>query len=190
MTTADNDDAPAQMYYEELRTLIQQLSVSKNTNTSSSSTTEQREALYQQAQDCWQQLSLEVRSLRDKDSKAEWTAILQGCKSQLDAHRLELDRRALLGDGSSTTSSAAQVSMSQPEAQLYQNESHIQRQNDALERAHRSVQETEQVALGITDELSQNRSKLQSAHQRVGELSSLTERADSLLKSMSKKFWR
>jgi hypothetical protein len=46
------------------------------------------------------------------------------------------------------------------------------------------------VASGIVSELASNRATLESAKGKVGEVSSLTERANGLLKSMSKKWWR
>ena len=50
-------------------------------------------------------------------------------------------------------------------------------QNDTLERTRRTMQETEAVAIEITEELGQNREKLISAHGRVCEVSGLMGRA-------------
>ena len=60
-------------------------------------------------------------------------------------------------------------------------------QNDTLERARRTMQETEAVALEITEELGQNREKLISAHGRVREVQGLTGRARRILTSMSQR---
>jgi hypothetical protein len=43
----------------------------------------------------------------------------------------------------------------------------LARQNDTILAAQRSVAETEDVALEITNELARNREKIQSAHSKV-----------------------
>jgi vesicle transport through interaction with t-SNAREs 1 len=70
---------------------------------------------------------------------------------------------------------------------LQKNEELMAAQNDRLERARRTMQETEQVALEITEELGNNRETLTSAHGRIREVSGLTGRAKRVLNRMSQR---
>jgi vesicle transport through interaction with t-SNAREs protein 1 len=70
---------------------------------------------------------------------------------------------------------------------LQQNEDMLVSQNETLERARRTMQETEQVALEITEELGNNREKLMSAHGRVREVTGLTGRAGRILGAMNQR---
>ena len=70
---------------------------------------------------------------------------------------------------------------------LQKNEDSLASQNETLERARRTMQETESVALEITEELGNNREKLMSSHARVREVSGLTGRASRILRSMNQR---
>jgi chromosome segregation ATPase len=180
----DGEGSPIKLYYAELTSLVQKLSASLR---ESSSSPDDLDALYEQASDCCQQLLVEVRSLNDPNTKEEWTAVAHGCKSQLQALRIQLDRRSLeLYGGADDCSSSNRAALDR----LQSNEAALHRQNEALDQAMARVRETEQVASGIVSELASNRATLESAKGKVGEVSSLTERANGLLKSMSKKWWR
>ena len=62
-----------------------------------------------------------------------------------------------------------------------------QRQNDRLRDAMRMMEDTEDVALEITTELGRNREKIMSAHQRVRDVSGLTDVARRVVHSMGKR---
>jgi hypothetical protein len=70
---------------------------------------------------------------------------------------------------------------------LQKNEEMMSKQNETLERARKTMMETETVALEITDELSSNRDKLLSAQGRIREMTGLTGRAKRLLNSMNQR---
>mmetsp|Transcript_35075 Transcript_35075/g.110385 ORF Transcript_35075/g.110385 Transcript_35075/m.110385 type:complete len:165 (-) Transcript_35075:276-770(-) len=95
------------------------------------------------------------------------------------------ERNRLLGGGD-VYSPLGQRSMDQRQRLLDANES-LSNQNDALAQARRTMAETEDVALEITQELGRNREKIQSAHQRVRDVTGLTDVARRLVHSMSKR---
>ena len=70
---------------------------------------------------------------------------------------------------------------------LQENEDRLEGQNDTLERARRTMEETEAVAMEITTELGENREKLMSAHGRVRQMGGLTGRARGILTSMGQR---
>ena len=57
--------------------------------------------------------------------------------------------------------------------------------NSVLENALKTVAETEEVGAGITEELQRNREKIESAHQKVRDVDSLTGTARKLLRRMT-----
>lgn len=132
----------------------------------------------QQCENLLQQMAMEARTETDSEVKRERMVCVKACKSQLQALRLESDRQSLL---SSSSSSAKQ---------LTNTEKMLARQNETLERARQSMQETENVGTEITQELQSNRATIESAHGQVQEVSSMTDRAGEILKSMSKPWWR
>jgi hypothetical protein len=66
----------------------------------------------------------------------------------------------------------------------------VLKQNLNIQAALSSLRETEQVARGITSELHTQREKLVQTKGNVGELSSMTQRAKSLLNSMNTPWWQ
>ena len=131
--------------------------------------------LLQQCGDLLKQMSLEARSLkkpallqRVKDYKSKHAQLLQ-----------QFERESLLAGRPSGEDSRSH------QERMKQTENMISNQNDTLERSLRSIQETEQLAMEITDELGNNRETLMSAHGRVKEVSSLTGRARRLLNTMT-----
>ena len=52
----------------------------------------------------------------------------------------------------------------------------LERQNDVIGKAMRTVAETEEVGAEITSELARNREKIESAHSKVREFTGLTDR--------------
>ena len=63
-------------------------------------------------------------------------------------------------------------------------------QQETLERARRTMQETEAIAVGIGGHLYENRTKLESAHQNIRQMGLLTNQANGLIQSMSKPWYR
>jgi hypothetical protein len=63
----------------------------------------------------------------------------------------------------------------------------LSRQNETILNATRTVAETEDVAMEITQELGRNREKIESAHSKVREFSGMTDTARRLIHSMSKR---
>jgi len=73
---------------------------------------------------------------------------------------------------------------------LQQTETKLTKQNETLERARRSMQETEEIGMEVTHELAQNRAKIESSAQHTEELTLLTDQAGKILHNMSKPWWR
>lgn len=181
-----SDDA-IRLYHDEFTSLVQQLEgllLRGPGKGVSDSASQEIEALWSQANDCWRQLAVEVRAL-PPDRRDEWSAASSAGKSRLQALRVQIDRASL--DLAGAAGSARNYSLDDKQRQ---NEATLLRQNDTLDQAMERVTETEQVASGIANELASNRATLESTKQKIGEVSNLTERANGLLKSMSKKLWR
>lgn len=137
--------------------------------------------LLQQCDDLIQQMDLEARTVPDATLKRTLLQKVRTCKAECQRLRQESDRQGLLnGRGGGAQSENERL-------MLEKNEDMLGSQNDTLDRARRTIQETETVALEITEELGQNREKLISAHGRVREVSGLTGRARRILSSMSQR---
>mmetsp|Transcript_13983 Transcript_13983/g.18230 ORF Transcript_13983/g.18230 Transcript_13983/m.18230 type:complete len:199 (+) Transcript_13983:299-895(+) len=155
-------------YDEEFNTLTQQIQKSLDEEPMNPYT----QNLLQQCQDLLKQMALEARSLKQPK-------LLQRVKEYKSQHAQlvsQYERQGLLsGHGGDEEDSRRRT------------EDMLSNQNDSLERARRTMQETEQVALEITEELGQNRETLMSAHGRVKEVSSLTGRARRILNTMTQR---
>jgi hypothetical protein len=162
-------------YHEEFTTLLEQVNISSKDHTANTD-------LFQQCHELLQQLAVEARSVEDSSKKRELLQRVKEEKSRLQALEQEHEKQSLMAGASSTASGGQQ--------QLQQNEDTLARQNETLERARRTMQETEEIGMEVTEELGNNRAKIESTHGKVGELTSLTDRAGELLKSMSKPWWR
>ena len=160
-------------YDEEFKAMIDQIQKSLNEEPPNPYT----QNLLRQCNDLLKQMSLEARSLKHP-------ALLQRVKDYKGKHAIllqQFEREALLAgqqSGSGDASGSHQERMKQTEDML-------SNQNETLERSLRSIQETEQIAMEITEELGNNRETLMSAHGRVKEVSSLTGRARRLLNTMT-----
>merc|ERR1719223_2202818 len=60
----------------------------------------------------------------------------------------------------------------------------LDRQNEMINQAHRTVAETEEIGLEITSELSANREKIESSRTKNSEFGNLTAAARGILSSM------
>lgn len=138
--------------------------------------------LLQQCDDLIQQMALEARSVSDAAVKRTLLQKVRTYKSEWQTVSEQSEKQGLLegaNSGGGDNGNSRQY--------LQKNEDKLHSQNDTLERARRTMQETEQVALEITEELGNNRVKLMSAHGRVKEVGGMTGRARRILYAMSQR---
>lgn len=143
--------------------------------------------LLQQCEDLIQQMALEARSVSDATEKRTLLKKVRTYKSEWQSLQEQSDKEDLMNGGAGGGDSAAGGSDNQERMRLQNTSDTLNQQNDTLERARRTMQETEQVALEITEELGNNREKLMSAHGRVREVGGLTGRARRVLYSMNQR---
>jgi len=169
-------DASAQFarYDEEFRSLMQQIENSLDREPPGQFT----ENLMQQCDDLIKQMALEARST-PPSVKSELLAKVRQCKQEFQQMQSRADKQSLMMGGSERSHSDRML--------LQKNEDQLAAQNETLERARRTMEETEAVALEITEELGNNRETLLSAQGRVREVSSLTGRARRILSGMSQR---
>jgi chromosome segregation ATPase len=175
-------------YLEEFTSCL--TTVATTCSTSISNNNSQQEELFRQCHEILQQLAVEARSVDDSLTKRHLLQRVQQEKSRLAALEQEYERKSLMTGASSDPSGGDGAQAKQLSAHLQQTEDRMARQNETLERARRTMQETEAVGMEVTHELGQNRAKIESVQGSVRELSSLTDQAGTLLKSMSKPWWR
>jgi len=168
-------------YDDEFSSLIEQIESSLDEEPPNQYT----HNLLQQCDDLIKQMALEARSVSDASLKRDLLAKVRTCKSKYQTLQQQSERQGLLGNTDSSSPSGG--GGEKERYQLQKSEDMLLNQNETLERAHRSMQETEAVALEITEELGQNREKLVSTHGRVREMSGLTGRARNILYSMNRR---
>lgn len=161
------------IYQDELQNLFRQIRESLDAEPPGPYT----QNLLQQCEELLAQLQVEARTER----KQEYKDICKSCKTEYQKLRQEADRQSLMSGSSYKNNNNSHSS------RLQENEDMLGRQNDTLERARRTMEETESVALEITDELASNRETLMSAHGRVRQVSGLTGRARTVLSSMGRR---
>ena len=171
-------------YDEELRSLMQQIQ-------EESSQGDQQDLL-QQCDELIQQMALEARSMvggvdassssSSSSLKDDLLAMVRTRKMQIQTLKQQMERQSLMvGADEPSVAKAPRV--------LQKNEDMLAKQNETLERAQRTMEETEAVGLEITKELGDNRDKLVSAHGKVKEMSGMTERANKILDSMNRRWF-
>lgn len=136
-----------------------------------------------QCDDLLQQMALEARSVPNASTKKELLAKVRSYKNELKALRDEDNKRSLFsarGNGNSSSNDAHRERMRQQQEML-------QNQNKTLDSARRVLQETEAVALEITDELSSNRATIESASGRIRQVTSLAGKARRVVASMNQR---
>jgi predicted metal-dependent hydrolase len=170
-------------YYEEFTGLLEQITTATATTSSTSNDDCRQEALFRQCHEILQQLAVEARSVDNSLLKRDLLQRVKREKGRLTVLEQEQEKQSLMTGASAAASGSGR-------AHLQQNEDKLARQNETLERARRTMQETEAVGMEVTHELGQNRAKIESTQGSVRELSSLTDQAGNLLKSMSKPWWR
>lgn len=62
----------------------------------------------------------------------------------------------------------------------------LQSQNETLLQARKTMKETEEIGADITAELARNRETLQASRDKVGEVRTMTQQADSIVSRMNK----
>jgi len=173
---ATDTTIPFQRYDDEFSELLKQIERSLEEDPPSV----YAENLFQQADDLIKQMALEARSVSDATLKRELLGKVRTLKSQLASLQSQSEKTSLFNSSISKKNDREKLL-------LQQNEDMLANQNETLERARRTMQETESVALEITEELGNNREKLVSAHGRVREVSGLTGRARRILTSMNQR---
>merc|ERR1712224_1117193 len=105
-------------------------------------------------------------------------------KGELQTLKDEDNKRSLM---SSARGNGGSSSGDEHRERMKQQQEMLQNQNKTLDSARRVLQETEQVALEITDELSNNRATIESASGRIRQVSSMAGRARRILASMNQR---
>lgn len=159
-------------YYEEFTMVLKKLSTS-STESSNSLLTQGRELL--------DQMRLEVRSLQDADFRQEQMDLIRQGQEQLDAIAKQLRYSCVAPiDGPTSVSMAENTN----------DEKILCKQNEILQRAKQTLAEAEEIGEGITMELDRNRATILSSQKKMDDVQSLTDRANQLVKSLSKPFWQ
>jgi predicted RND superfamily exporter protein len=177
---SDDDILSFERYDDEFSSIMEQIRTSLAQQPPGTLTRN----LLQQCDDLIQQMALEARSVSDSAVKRTLLQKVRTYKSEWQTVSEQSEKQGLL-EGAAGTGGGGDNSNSRQ--YLQKNEDTLHSQNDTLERARRTMQETEQVALEITEELGNNREKLMSAHGRVKEVGGMTGRARRILFAMSKR---
>ncbi|CAB9510209.1 expressed unknown protein [Seminavis robusta] len=141
-----------------------------------------KESLQKQCSELLSLMTLEARSTDCPDTKFERLERVKIYKFQLEAVRQQHNQDFLMGDQA--------AAMLQVKDQIARTEMRAAQQNELLERARRSVLETEQVGNSVLQEMHRNRETIESAQRRIGTFSVMTEQASKIIQNMSKPWWR
>jgi vesicle transport through interaction with t-SNAREs protein 1 len=203
-------ESPFERYDAEFLSLMDQVksrlrnasSLTSNSPTTGVGSTEAdmkyTQGLLSQCDDLLKQMQVEARTA-DSSTKQVWLQKVRGCKAQLAnlrddfqtvQSRVEREALLLLSSNEDTRSSSDYNNSGNNNKQrerLLQTNNQLKKQNQTLENAQRILVETEEVAMEITTELGRNREKIASAHQRVRDVSGLTNQARRIVQSMSKR---
>lgn len=137
-----------------------------------------------QCEELLQQMALEARSVPNASLKRELLAKVRSYKSDLKTLRDEDNKRSLM---SSARGNGTGNSRDEHRERMRQQQEMLQNQNKTLDSARRVLQETEQVALEIGDELSSNRATIESASGRIRQVTSLAGRARRTVAAMGQR---
>jgi hypothetical protein len=158
-------------YYEEYLSLIEEID--------NNPIPEERERLVRASRDLLHQMMVEARSCDDVSMKQEMLERVKMYTSQIQALHQQTARDTLLDERS-------RAATKQPA----RHNRALERQNDTIERALISLQETEDIGRETIQELGRNRETMQAAHSNTKQVSTLTDQANVLLKSMNVKWWQ
>ena len=133
-----------------------------------------------------QQMKLEARGRDDEDELMERIKLY---RSQLKSIKEKQSQRDTLFARTTTQPTTTTSINSQHHEKLAHAEASLHYQQDSLERARRTLAETEEVAAATLDELQTQRETLQSTREKTDALSSLTRSANGIISNMSKPWW-
>lgn len=152
--------------------------------------------LLSQNKDLLKQMTIEARSIsKQSNSSADGNEakILRVCKAKHanltdDVERVvaDLNRSFLLASGQNGNVNSRNKHDGTKEKLLNATNS-LNSQNQTLDNARKVLLDTEHTALEITEELSRNREKISSAHSRVRDVGTMTNRARRLLHNMTRR---
>lgn len=168
---------PFERYDDEFASLLNQIEKSIHEEPPSAYS----ESLFRQGDDLIKQMALEARSVPEASLKRALLAKVRSLKTKLTDLKSQSQKAGLFRTGGE----GQQESLLRK--QNRDAEDMLASQNDTLERARRTMQETETVALEITEELGNNRETLMSAQGRIRQVSGMTGRAKRILASMSQR---
>lgn len=171
---------PFQRYNDEFNSLKKQVQDSLQDGFRDEETGEAGNLL-SQCDELLQQMALEARSVADAGTKRELLQQVRACKSELRALKDEHNKQSLM------PSTRPGGSANDNRERLLQQQEMLTDQNARLENARKVLEESEQVAMEIGEELSHNRETIESAHGRIRQVGSLAGRARRVLQSMNRR---
>eukprot|EP01041_Mallomonas_annulata_P002496 gene2496-4852_t len=143
----------------------------------------QIERLLSQAGELMKQMEVEVRSQDQatrkvlSDKVTQYKKSLASLKADFEKSRDEAQKSSLMVGSKS----------GEQRQRLMNANDKLLSQNEKIMNATRTVAETENVAIEITQELHRNREKIESAHGKVREFAGITDTARRLLHSMNRR---
>jgi vesicle transport through interaction with t-SNAREs protein 1 len=163
---------------------LSELKSNENNNPKNYSLISQVESLLTQQADCIKQMEVEARgSSYDSATKKvliEKAGILKKSliKDKADFQRIreKAERSSLIGTASESDRS-----------RFLETNEKLDRQNQMIDQAHRTVAETEEIGLEITSELSRNREKIESSRAKNSEFVNVVAAARGILGSMNRR---
>lgn len=182
VASLNSDDGGGGGGYKDEESGITTASVEKNDNDTS---TKNAGEILDDCDELLQQMAVEARSgVPDATLKRELLGKVRNYKTDLQYLKDENNKRSLMISARGIKGSSSQH---QHRERLLQQQDMIQNQNHQLDSARRVLQETEQVALEIGEELQSNRATIESASGRVRQVTSLTGRARRVVASMNQR---
>mmetsp|Transcript_7878 Transcript_7878/g.11328 ORF Transcript_7878/g.11328 Transcript_7878/m.11328 type:complete len:211 (-) Transcript_7878:318-950(-) len=152
---------------------------------------EMMSTFWKQCEELLVQMQMEVRQIDDRDEKAEIRVRLEGCKAQHAALQSLLPatlqsnyKESLFEDSTPAFDfDNSDISPSKSNKVLDQ----IESQNATLEHARRTVNDTMDLAVEITEELSRNKETIQAQLERAWEVSDVTGSAKKIINDMQRR---
>jgi hypothetical protein len=152
--------------------------------------------LFSQCEWLLQQMGLEARqSMDEKEDLLSRTRLYKIQLKSLKDHAKESgylsNKKQLLREATVDQSGREKTSTSAATTkdEMLSTRLMLNKQNQSLERARRSLAEMEDTAGDISLELSRNRETIESSHDRVSELSGLTNEANRIITRMKKRWF-
>jgi hypothetical protein len=165
---------PFDFYKEEFESVLRQIEQRLQSEEDASDLIDQCETLLPQ-------FSMEARGAPDPSLKQELLDTVSAYKVKFQSYKAENKRKELLTSMPPGADTRHRERMMLPQDRVRQ-------QNQTIQNALHSLNETEQVATDIGQELSKNRETIENTHDNVNQVSSMAERAKGLLKSMKRRW--